>query len=65
VCHIRVALCLARRRHTSNNVLVCTFTTKPFLEVAGIELAHPRTQKSTSALCTRSEQARHSARGLL
>jgi hypothetical protein len=39
VCHIRVARCPARRRHTSNNVLVCTFTTKPFLEVAGIEPA--------------------------
>ncbi len=40
--------CPAKHRRTSNNVLVCTFTTKPFLEVAGIEPTEEQMRLSTS-----------------
>ena len=61
----RVFSCQTGRRCTSNSVLACIFATKPLLEVAGFEQAQPRMQKSTSALCTCSEQAKHSIRGML
>jgi hypothetical protein len=54
--------CPARYWHTSNNVPTDTSAAEPLLEVAGIEQAEARMQKSTSALFMRSGQVKHDYR---